>query len=71
MQNTSAIKEAVNESENANGLGQSTKKLTTNPRCDESDEFVTRGYHRGFLDDQSVLHACLEFTTEGTGRGGG
>lgn len=66
MQNTSTV---ANESENTNGLGQPTRWLMTNPQCDESDEFVTQDYHRVFLDDQGVLHTCLEYATTGIGRG--
>lgn len=69
MQNTSAMKEAANESENENGPGQSSGRWTTHPRRDENGEFVTRDYHRIFSDDQGVLHACPEYVTKGTGRG--
>lgn len=69
MQNTSAMKEAANESENENGPEQSPGRWTTHLRCDESGEFVTRDYHRVFSDDRGVLHARLEYATTGTGRG--
>ncbi|WP_457590060.1 DUF7563 family protein [Halalkalicoccus salilacus] len=69
MQNTSAMKEATNESESGNGPGQSSERWTIHPRCDESAEFVTRDYHRVFSDDRGVLHACLESLTRGTERG--
>lgn len=67
-QTTTEMKETANESEN--GPGQSTSRLTTLPRCDGSDEFVTRAYQRVFADNRRVLHVCLEFATKGTEQGG-
>lgn len=69
MQNTSAIKEVTNGGKNMNGLGRSTRRLTTHPRYDESDEFVTQDYHRVCLDDLGVLHARFKGATTGIGRG--